>query len=150
MVKKSKRISLIIQERFLKELFPQAKIQRNGENFLTWVDSVTPSPLSCSYKLKLEYMKGKRVSVYVVEPAPLKLAQGKTILPHVYSTEKQKLCLYFPDGKQWNERMLFAKTIIPWACEWLLHYELWVGTGEWHGGGIHPIIKRKKNNFILF
>ena len=31
--------------------------------------------------------------------------------------------------------MLIADTIVPWTCEWLVHYEIWFATGEWHGGG---------------
>ena len=38
---------------------------------------------------------------------------------------------------KWNERKMIAKTIIPWTSEWLFHYEIWVTTGTWHGGGIH-------------
>jgi hypothetical protein len=26
-------------------------------------------------------------------------------------------------------------TILPWAAEWLLHYETWKVTDCWHGGG---------------
>ena len=33
--------------------------------------------------------------------------------------------------------MTIAKTILPWTSEWLVHYQLWLATGEWHGGGIH-------------
>ncbi|MDP9848099.1 hypothetical protein [Streptosporangium lutulentum] len=31
--------------------------------------------------------------------------------------------------------MLLARTILPWTCEWLLHYELWLITGRWAGSG---------------
>ena len=31
--------------------------------------------------------------------------------------------------------MLIADTIVAWTCEWLIHYEIWLATGEWHGGG---------------
>ena len=41
--------------------------------------------------------------------------------------------------------MNIAETIIPWASEWLLHYEIWLATGEWQGGGIHPDISKKRN-----
>jgi hypothetical protein len=34
--------------------------------------------------------------------------------------------------------MSIAETIIPWTSEWLYFYELWVFTGEWHGGGHAP------------
>jgi hypothetical protein len=38
--------------------------------------------------------------------------------------------------------MLYTETIVPWISEWLMYYELWLSTGEWLGGGIHP---QKKN-----
>ncbi|OJW82391.1 MAG: hypothetical protein BGO69_17010 [Bacteroidetes bacterium 46-16] len=87
------------------------------------------------YKVKLHYIKNKSLSFYVIEPKPLQLANGHAELPHVYSTEEQKLCLYYPDGTEWNPGLLLTKTVIPWAHEWLFHYELWVGSGIWSGGG---------------
>lgn len=30
------------------------------------------------------------------------------------------------------------ETVIPWTSEWLLHYEVWLATGDWHGRGEHP------------
>jgi hypothetical protein len=33
--------------------------------------------------------------------------------------------------------MPLAKTIIPWIYDWLFHYEIWLATGDWTGGGIH-------------
>ncbi|AOY73993.1 hypothetical protein ARZXY2_4494 (plasmid) [Arthrobacter sp. ZXY-2] len=29
--------------------------------------------------------------------------------------------------------MLLVDTTLPWASEWLLHYEVWKGTGIWFG-----------------
>jgi hypothetical protein len=34
--------------------------------------------------------------------------------------------------------MLIATSIVPWASEWLLHYEIWRATGTWTGGGHEP------------
>lgn len=31
--------------------------------------------------------------------------------------------------------MLIANTIVPWTSEWLFYYEIWLATGQWHGGG---------------
>jgi hypothetical protein len=31
-----------------------------------------------------------------------------------------------------------ADTIVPWTAEWLVHYEIWLMTGEWYGGGDWP------------
>jgi hypothetical protein len=33
---------------------------------------------------------------------------------------------------------LVALTIIPWAAQWLVCYEIWHATGQWVGGGAHP------------
>jgi hypothetical protein len=34
--------------------------------------------------------------------------------------------------------MSIADTIVPWTAEWLVHYEIWLMTGEWYGGGDWP------------
>ncbi|MBL4653918.1 MAG: hypothetical protein JKY53_13805 [Flavobacteriales bacterium] len=138
------RISLIVQEGTLKSYFPNTDINRKGEKELIWTGTVTPSPLSATYTLKLHYKYNEGAKVYVIDPTPLTLAKGKNVLPHVYSTPKQRLCLYYPKDNEWDTGMLYVKTLIPWACEWLCHYELWVSTGTWHGGGIHHETEAEK------
>jgi hypothetical protein len=130
------RKSLIVQEGSLKSYFPGCTVRRLGETELTWISTVTPSALSATYKIRLHYKRGLGAKVYVIEPKPLKLASGESRLPHVYSTPNQRLCLYYPTDQEWDNSMLYVHTLIPWACEWLMHYELWVCTGTWHGGGI--------------
>lgn len=142
------RISLIHQEGSLKSYFPGSKINRKGEYDLTWVGVVKPSPLSATYTLKLHYHYDEGVKVYVLEPKPLQLVEGKKSLPHVYNTDEQRLCLYYPDKHEWNTGMYYVHTLIPWACEWLYHYELWVSTGTWNGGGIHHETETEKNSRI--
>lgn len=144
MVKRNNRISLIVQEGTLKKTFPDGLIKRFREESLTWTCSVTPSPLSSTYKIKLKYVRNDGIQVYVIEPKPLALAEDKKKLPHVYSTPEQRLCLYYPNRVEWNVGMLYIKTIIPWACEWLCHYEIWVCTGIWHGGGINHETEAEK------
>ncbi|GAB3967002.1 hypothetical protein GCM10027615_15560 [Plantactinospora veratri] len=51
--------------------------------------------------------------------------------PHVYPADE--LCLYYPGG--WKQNMLLSTTVVPWTAEWLMHYELWLVTGRWSGGG---------------
>jgi hypothetical protein len=34
--------------------------------------------------------------------------------------------------------MSIADTVLPWTTEWLYHYEIWLITGEWTGGGDWP------------
>lgn len=66
----------------------------------------------------------------VVDP-PLDLHEGEPKLPHVYPGDE--LCLYYPS--QWRSDLLLAVTVLPWTAEWLLHYEIWLATGKWTGGG---------------
>lgn len=135
MGQKNNWISLINQGIALKQSYPDSELRRFREEYLTWTHTITSSPLGGQYKVKLHYDKNKGMSFYVLEPKPLPLAEGHKELPHVYSTVEQRLCLYYPDGTEWNPTMLYTKTIIPWAQEWLFYYELWVGSGDWQGGG---------------
>lgn len=34
--------------------------------------------------------------------------------------------------------MSISDTIVPGTAEWLVHYEIWLVTGEWYGGGDWP------------
>jgi len=51
--------------------------------------------------------------------------------PHVYPGDQ--LCLYYPG--EWRHDMLLVATVLPWTAEWLIHYEVWLVTGQWTGGG---------------
>ena len=135
MVKVNRTLSLIVQEGNLKKLFPDSEIKRFREQSLIWIGNLTPKPLSQTYKVKLKYDNKKGLKFFVLAPKPLRLAKNKKCLPHVYSTHEQQLCLYYPDGTEWNNGMLYTRTVIPWACEWLCHYELWVAGEIWRGGG---------------
>jgi len=129
------RISLLHQEGALKSYFPASRVTRKGEDELIWVGELTPTPLSRSYQTKLHYKRGEFIRVFVIGEK-LKLAEGQNTLPHVYSTPLQQLCLYYPPYNEWHTGMFYVHTLIPWASEWLFHYETWVATGKWRGGGI--------------
>ncbi|MFI7691622.1 hypothetical protein ACIBQ6_21320 [Nonomuraea sp. NPDC049655] len=97
---------------------------------LSCIVQLQPTPASRTYTIRLVYRHGRRPCVTVVDP-PLALHPDARALPHVYP--KDELCLYYPG--QWSHDMLLAKTILPWTAEWLNHYELWLITGRWAGGG---------------
>lgn len=107
-------------------------------NRLIWRTTLQPSELSLVYEIKIVYTLGQSPKVYVISPKPLALADGAHRLPHVYDHVKQQLCLYYGPAREWSPDKMIADTIVPWASEWLLHYEYWLVTGIWHGGGIHP------------
>lgn len=132
------KISLYAQLGKLQHYFPNSTtyVDKCKMQF-TWKTTLCPSELSSSYEIKLVYKFGKNPDVFVVSPKPLALAEGKSKLPHVYDHDKQWLCLYHKPSREWTPNMMIADTIVPWISEWLLHYEYWVVTGIWHGGGIH-------------
>ncbi|MBE9065015.1 hypothetical protein IQ256_29210 [cf. Phormidesmis sp. LEGE 11477] len=63
-------------------------------------------------------------------------------IPHIHldpdKPELSSMCLYDPDGGEWNDTIFLADTVIPWAAEWLMHYEHWHLFGEWIGSGVGP------------
>ncbi len=133
-----KRISVHAQGGMLRHFFPDSTLEIMGYNKgLIWEGMLKPSNLSIIYNIRIEYNIGHDPNIYVLSPNPLPMAKDSTQLPHIYNHEKQHLCLYRRQMNEWNEHKLIAKTIIPWTSEWLLHYEIWVATGTWHGGGIH-------------
>jgi hypothetical protein len=79
--------------------------------------------------LRLTYQQPGSPEIVVVSPE-LEGPKGMR-LPNVYPGSR--LCLCYPH--QWKRSHVIAHTIVPWASEWLLHYEFWAATGEWHGGG---------------
>jgi hypothetical protein len=135
---KKKRISVHAQGGMLRHLFPDSTLKVVGyDKGLIWKGKLQPTNLSITYDIMVEYNIGCNPNIYVLSPSPLPLAKDATKLPHTYNHEKQHLCLYHRLMNEWNERKMIAKTIIPWTSEWLLHYEIWVTTGTWYGGGIH-------------
>jgi len=139
---KINKVSFAHQASLLKSRFPNSKVNVERDQKITWEATLQPTPLSNIYRVKVIYAKDQYPKSFVVNPKPLKLVKGENVLPHVYNTNKQQLCLFYPDGKEWNTSKLLVRTIVPWISEWLYYYELWLGTGEWLGGGT----KHKKSN----
>lgn len=64
------------------------------------------------------------------------------LAPHRYPDGT--LCLFYPKDRSWGPRLLLADTIIPWAAEWLMFYELWQDTGVFLGQEApHPLTEPK-------
>ena len=137
---RSGKIPLFTQAIKLKQAFPESSIRQLRRQVLVWEGQLQPSALSDTYQIRIRYRLGRRplVTVYgdnlqrIDDPA----------LPHHFHVDPKRkqieMCLHLPG--EFNDRMLLVKTILPWASEWLLHYEIWLATGEWYGGGVHPEI----------
>lgn len=132
-IRRIKPINIAVQYGNLKSLTPDAKITLKN-NVLVWLGFIQPTSVSKAYKAKIVYKFRHHPNIYVVKPK-LELYPGSNTLPHVYSTEKQWLCLYYRKAREWKSNMLLSETIIPWTKEWFYFYELWLATGKWLGGG---------------
>jgi hypothetical protein len=103
---------------------------------LTWTGELQPTPLSRHYVMRIALGHDGLPHVRVVSPA-LESREGAT-LPHTY--REGTLCLY--SRGEWNPSMSLVLTIVPWASEWLVNYEIWLATGDWYGGGDWPPRRR--------
>lgn len=117
------------QAYFLKLQFPGFRVL-TARNELRCVGALQPTATSEVYKIELGYKIGLRPQVRVLQPA-LRLAPGKTKLPHVF--DRGDLCLHLRDD--WHPYQRISEFIIPWISLWLVFYEFWVLTGKWLGGG---------------
>jgi hypothetical protein len=126
-------ISLPTQQGHLLRRYPNSKVVRLRER-LVWLGTLVPAEYTATYELVIDHQTGKSPLVYVARPR-LQLVDGQA-LPHVYPLNT--LCLFL-GNREWHESIPIADTLVPWAAEWLLFYELWLATGgEWLGEGEHP------------
>lgn len=109
-------------------------LRRRG---LVWEFPATPSPLSRTYQVKIEYEEHSTPEVFILDP-DLHVLAGDRALPHIYADHPPRLCLYLPGTREWLPEFLIATTIVPWTYLWLFYFEEWLLSNEWKGGGEHP------------
>lgn len=104
---------------------------------LTCVGTVRPDPFSREYRVRIEYRAGRSPRIWVEDPPIERRPQEPDEpIPHTYRYHiegEERPCL---DFDAWHPGRRIADTMVPWTCEWLLHYEAWRQTGVWCGGGI--------------
>lgn len=138
---RDKPLPLIEQKRSLLQIYP-GSFCRLDRNVLTWKACLVPTALSRSYDVTLVYNVHKQPRVYVGGESLRELNNPR--FPHHFEIDavrkKVRVCLYFK--KEFTSSKLISKTIVPWIAEWLFHYEVWLATEEWCGGGLHPRSKK--------
>jgi hypothetical protein len=132
MPRRAPSLSLAQQGLALSRRFPDGRFWLSGSQ-LTWTGELQPTPLSRTYLIRVTYQLGRQPKAVVIKPA-LDGRPGEA-LPHVY--EDGSLCLYLRGD--WRPKMFLADSIVPWASEWLMYYEIWKATGSWEGGGEWPV-----------
>lgn len=103
---------------------------------LTWQFDAQPTPVSRTYRMRLEYALRSAPQIFVVAPNLQALAEDRHI-PHLYDQGRGRLCLYLPRTGEWHDRRLLADTLVPWSVLWLFYFEEWLISDEWKGGGVH-------------
>jgi len=103
-----------------------------------WTGSVTPVQARYRICVIWDFIRQTAPYVSLIEPEIAPPEEGRwEDIPHLWYDEETPqnsgLCLFDPDGKEWDRTMLIADYTIPWACEWIKYYELWHLTGEWLG-----------------
>lgn len=107
---------------------------------------LSPSEASRIYTCELVvYPGGRPPRMYVVSPDLNELADGREI-PHIYASDRAgvRLCLYYPKHGEWESGMKLSETFVPWTVRWLWYFEMWLWSGEWEGGGMHPNSARRR------
>lgn len=133
--------SLARQAFALRSVFPES-MPALHRGVLTWEGRVHPHPLSASYDLRLCVTSPGRTQVFVANPQLVPNSDG--LLPHVY--EDGSLCLN--RFGEWTFGMLVTDTLIPWACEWLVAYEVWLATNLWMGDGPDTYDPESQRNLL--
>jgi hypothetical protein len=111
-----------IQDGHMRSCWPKF-IRRGDAKRSTWTGFLQPLPSAPRYEVRVEYTLGQSPDVRVLSP------QLPENAPHIY--RPGVLCLYHPDEWEWHGRRVIARTIVPWADDWLYFYELWQECGEW-------------------
>lgn len=109
------------------------------KKFFKITAQIKPSINSDTYTVCFCYFIGGKIDVWVEGL----LQKGNGIVPpHIYhknvKEDKVKLCLYMPNYHEYDSNKLLTANILPWTCEWLYFYELFLITKNWFGNGIHP------------
>lgn len=115
----------------LRAKFPNARTKLTPTSF-SWTATLQPHLASRIYTVRITVSQRGYPRVEVLEPA-LEARPGESI-PHRFGDGS--LCLHLED--EWKTAMLMVDTTVPWTCEWLLNYEIWLATGVWYGGGEWP------------
>ncbi|MEQ8472557.1 MAG: hypothetical protein RIC35_15305 [Marinoscillum sp.] len=118
----------------LKAKMPGCDLYLN-KNYLRARGKVQPTPRSIWYSYEIKYRFRENITIFIKEPLIKTELNGKKA-EHLY--KDGSLCLFFPKAKEFDSKKLIVDYIVPWIALWLFFYEIWLVTGYWKGGGIHP------------
>lgn len=124
----------------MRELYPQFTFTWE-RGLIRWTGDIQPTDASCRYRIAISYRLEQTPKVNVLSPRLVDRGDGKPI-PHRH--KEGNLCLYLTNSGEWTIDQYIAETFVPWTSLWLYYYEVWLATGEWLGGGVHPPSRERK------
>jgi len=145
-----KRDKNLVFESVKKCILSQKGEGENEKNYFFWEYDVKPTPLGDTYRVLIIYhVQKNKPYVYILSNNIHHLPRDRRrSIPHLYDSEKIKLCLHHPSYDEWSPEMDFCETIISWTYLWLYYYEAWLYSGEWKGGGEHPSVPKEEDKII--
>ncbi len=88
---------------------------------------IRPEDCKEDYKIMIEYVSGHEPRTTILYP----IIDGSVKI-HMY--KDHSLCLHYPKDMKWSEQIKIFQYTIPWVCEWIIFYELFlVNGGKWEG-----------------
>lgn len=126
--------------------FDGARLMFQSGRALRYRFHLAPSDFGRVYECELHLTPDSRPPEMFVLGPDLTTLADEAALPHVYTHNGPgtKLCLWWPKQREWLPQMKLVDTYIAWTAEWLWHFEDWLTTGVWAGGGEHPQHRRKR------
>jgi len=103
------------------------------------VGSLQPFAGGIEYQTRIEYDIRRAPRIWIESPR-LERRSDEEPIPHMY--EQERVCAFMPQI-DWNREMFIADYVPGRVVQWLYFYEIWRATGEWFGGGIHPVVPEK-------
>lgn len=141
---RKKRLTPIQQFLLVRQYFSGTKIA-NKQGRLHLYITLQPTPFSPNYPIEIIGSSYGKYDVWLIGNIQ-KIDDPN--FPHKYEVDKKnnrvRLCLYHPSRNEWERDQEVYNTLIPWTCEWLYYYELWLDDGKWRGGGEHPKLDDRK------
>lgn len=132
-----KPLSLAVQLLHLQRRFVGAGEIRRSR--LIWTQTIQPHSLAHAYRCRLEHTLEEFPQMFCLDPQLTVLAVGRE-LPHVRTrVEPIEMCLFMRRIECWTDDMILANVAVPLASYWLAHFEEWLFSGHWRGGGTHEI-----------
>lgn len=142
-LKRPPRATSALQLAALKGMFPfsTGSVEKG---IVRWgCDGFQGSDSTGLYRIEIEGKPGRKPAVWLsggsIDEESIEGA------PHNYGIDRDRLrvkvCL---DRGDWREDQLYARTYVPWAMEWIVHFEIWCATGQWTGGGVHDTPPRDR------